>query len=158
VIVPKNWRGPTIATEMNRFVSELHHELGSHLTIDRLDPATSSSGTSILVLKLTPSNPNALPIQIEIDHEFPRFTAGHNGGIWELHDDNFTTDLLQAMTLAVVYGHAEEVFGPRRSTVTLTLADGTTKTDTGIYGLLNMVTPRPGWRRRGRRVTYRSYA
>ena len=158
MIVSESWRGPTIASEVEQIVGDLSERLGKQLEIGRPDPTTSSSRESVLVLQLTPSNSDALPIRIEIDHEFARFIAGHNGGIWELHDDQFSSDVLRAMAMAVVDGRVQEVFGPRRSTVTLTLADGSTKSDTGIYGLLNMITPRPGWRRRGQRVIYRSYA
>ena len=66
-------------------------------------------------------------------------------------------DLVGHCFQTVVTGRATAGFGPNRSTVTLALADGTTKTDTGIYGLLNMVTPRPGWATRDAGYIYPSY-
>lgn len=102
---------------VDRFLTDLEREVGDRVVLAWLDADTSSSGAIIAVWGLIPFNPSALAIRVEIDEEFARIVADHNGGVWELHDDIFTTELIVATTQAVVEGRAQEVFGPGRSTV-----------------------------------------
>lgn len=81
---------------------------------------------------------------------------GDLGGRWELDVTHEDVQFLEDMVRSVVAGRASETFGPGRSTVCVTLADGEVVGSTG-GGLLAML-PVPGWYRRGRTVSYAPYA
>lgn len=57
---------------------------------------------------------------------------------------------------ALVAGRVSEVFGPGRSRVTVTLADGTSQSELGLTAPAGCL-PLPFWTRWGRRVHYTPY-
>lgn len=77
---------------------------------------------------------------------------GDLGGRWELDVTHEDVQFLEDVAGSVIAGRAEETFGPGRSCMTVTLHDGEVVRQEG-GGLLSLM-PAPGWRRRGRTVTY----
>jgi hypothetical protein len=75
------------------------------------------------------------------------------GGRWELPRTPDGVALLRQLVEGIVAGRVVETFGPRRSCVTVTLADGTQAAETGYIGW----RPVPGWKRRGPTVQYTAY-
>jgi hypothetical protein len=106
--------------------------------------------------RIAPHNPRALKLWISTEPGLI-IEAGHNGGHWELDYDN-ENDLLFAWMVmsAVVAGRVQERFGRGRSRVTITLEDGSTRSETGFDGLISLL-PQPGWKSRGRLVQYEPY-
>jgi hypothetical protein len=76
------------------------------------------------------------------------------GGRWELPRTPEGVAYLRQLVEAIVAGRVVETFGPRRSCVTVTMADGTQVSETGYIGWW----PAPGWKRRGHTVEYAAYA
>jgi hypothetical protein len=69
--------------------------------------------------------------------------AGHGGGPWELGRNPEDVDFLEDVARSVIAGRVVEVFGPNRSRVEVTLADGTQAVETGYNGL-RACLPKPG--------------
>lgn len=85
-------------------------------------------------------------------------TLGGPGGRWELDRTEADAVFLEDLVRSVVAGRVVEVFGGRdRSRVVITLSDGSTATETGYAAGPRSLVPRPGWRRRGKRVQYAPY-
>ena len=80
-----------------------------------------------------------------------------DGGRWELERTMEDVELLERIVESVAAGRAVEVFGPARSSVTVTLHDGSTETS-GVRQGLKGCLPAPGWPRWGRKVQYLPYA
>lgn len=80
-----------------------------------------------------------------------------DGGRWELLRTTEDQELLERMIEAVVAGRVVEVLAPARSSVTVTLADGSTQSSAVRQGLMGCL-PLPGWPRWGRTVHYLPYA
>lgn len=80
------------------------------------------------------------------------------GGRWELGRSPADVNFLQDVVASVVAGRVEQVSGPahNRSRVSVTLADGTQAHETGYTGPSGCL-PRPGWKRRGHRVSYQAW-
>ena len=76
------------------------------------------------------------------------------GGHWEFRnlDDASDWTLIEDLVWSIAAGRVEELFGPWRTTLQVTLSDGTVMEETGS-GLAGLV-PAPGWRSRGRRKQY----
>jgi hypothetical protein len=109
-------------------------------------------------ITLIPRNERALAVSwFDTGDELQVETVGDgNGGRWELPRDDAHAEFLEDVVRAVVAGRVTEVFGVRRSAVTVTFADGTTDMDTG-YGFGSGCLPMFGWKRRGRLVRYGPY-
>lgn len=106
---------------------------------------------------LQPTAPGALTVSLcELvgDGDFI-LQAGHEGGSWELSGDPVDVAFARAVIQAVADGRVVEVFGPDRSRVEVTMADGSVAGQTG-YGPAGLrgCLPVPGWKRAGRRVAY----
>ena len=79
-------------------------------------------------------------------------SLGH-GGRWELGRTPADVSFIEDVVQAALDGRVEEIAGPRRSRVEVTLSSGELAVETGYDGCL----PVPGWVRRGRRVQYAPY-
>lgn len=80
---------------------------------------------------------------------------GGHGGRWELGREIADLDFLFGVVEAVVEGRVTEVFGRKRSQVSVTLADGTIARETG-YGPGGCM-PQLRWRRGGLTKRYSAY-
>lgn len=80
-----------------------------------------------------------------------------DGGRWELLRTTEDLELLERIVEGVVAGRVVEVLAPARSSVTVTLDDGSTQSSGVRQGLVGCL-PLPGWRRWGRTVHYLPYA
>jgi len=127
----------------------LETELSPVADVDR---ETLENG--IVVVEVTPRNPDALAVTwIHLGSEIV-FQAGRHGGRWELARTSEDVAFMRRLVQGIVAGRVRETFGPRRSQVQVTLSDGTTVTETGQMGCL----PIPGWKRRGSTVEYAAHA
>ena len=140
---------------------ELHaeHELATARLVERLatlvGEAASIESTSHGYY-VEPRNPEALKLFISTDQSL-LVQGGHLGGSWELnYDSDEDMQLAWDIVSAVVAGRVQERFGRRRSVVTITREDGSTKSETGFDGLLALL-PQPGWKSSGRLVQYDPY-
>jgi hypothetical protein len=111
------------------------------------------------VVELRPKNERAVGVVwFDTGEELQVQTlGGGSGGRWELGRDEADAAFVEEAARAVVAGQVREVFGARRSAVTLTLADGRTASETGYGPGLSGCLPSFGWRRRGRVVQYEPY-
>jgi hypothetical protein len=110
----------------------------------------------ITTVSVLPQNPKACSMSwIEMGQSELIIGVGR-GGRWEELRDIGAVDFLEQVVAAVTDGRVVEVFGPGRSRVTVTFADGTSKRSsvgTAPTGCL----PAPFWPRWGRKVTYSPY-
>lgn len=75
------------------------------------------------------------------------------GGQWELRNiDEGDLSWVEDMVWSVAAGRVEELLGPGRTTLRITLADGSAVEETGS-GLVGLI-PVPGWRGRADRKQY----
>ena len=102
-----------------------------------------------------PRNAEALPMTWLVldDHEVILEAGTGSGGRWELPWTALGVALLRELVEGIVAGRVVETFGPKRSSVTVTLKDGTKVSETGYMGW----RPSPGWKRRGPTVEYAAY-
>lgn len=108
------------------------------------------------LVELAPRNERSVGVVwFDTGDELQVETLGDRGGRWELDRTEADAEFLEGVVRAAVAGRVTEVFGPKRSAVTVTFEDGTTDTEVG-YGP-GAWLPSPGWRRRGRRVQYEPY-
>jgi hypothetical protein len=131
----------------------LRDELGDRATVHRqlLD------GGRISALEITPTNPDSLRLTwLKMVNEL-MFQAGHNGGRWELDRTQADVAFIESLARSVIAGRAVETYGPGRSHVAVTLADGSVKSETGYDGCLPALIPLPGWKHWGRKVHYEPY-
>lgn len=127
----------------------MEREVGGLADINRSEPHS---------VELAPHNQRAVGVLwFDTGDELQVETLGDRGGRWELERQEADVAFVEEVVRAVVEGRISEVFGPNRSTVTVTLSDGSKDRHTvygpGLRGLL----PRPGWRRRGHTVRYEPY-
>jgi hypothetical protein len=83
--------------------------------------------------------------------------AGNNGGRWELDRSVADAVLVESIAKAVIAGRVVETSAPGRSHVEVTLADGSSESETGYEGCLAALVPLPGWKHWGRKVRYAPY-
>ena len=105
---------------------------------------------------LTPSNQDAVGVAwIDWGDALHLELLGGHGGRWEMGRDDADLAFLIDVVAAVVDGRVTEIFGDRRSRVTVTMPDGSTESETGSGpgGFL----PQPFWTRRGRERPYSPY-
>lgn len=109
-------------------------------------------------VELRPTNDRAVAVAwSDWGNELQVETLGGVGGRWELGREEADVAFVEEAVRAAVDGRVHEVFGENRSTVTLTLSDGSTATATGYGSGLSGCLPSLGWRRRGRTVQYEPY-
>lgn len=134
--------------DVSEALQRLEAEVESVAAVDR-----TSLAAGIEVLSVTPSNSDARSMSWTYLGDEIVLEVGTHGGRWELErsedDVSFMTDVVRS----VIAGRIREVLGPKRSRVEVTLSDGATAVETGYSSLI----PRPGWRRRGRKVQYSPY-
>jgi hypothetical protein len=82
--------------------------------------------------------------------------VGDYGGRWELEAHPEDIALLEDIARSVIAGRVREVFAPGRSSVSVTLADGSIETETGAEAPRGCL-PLPFWRRWSRTVQYAPY-
>jgi len=132
--------------------SDLRARLGDAATVER----DRSPGFRGHLVSVTPRRDGALSVSwIEAPGEVI-LQAGVYGGRWELDHSTPSTEFVRQVLDAAIAGRIVEVFSLSRSEVTVTLADGSTATEAGSEGLRGLI-PIPGWKRRGRRVEYKSF-
>lgn len=142
-----------IAERLAAFAAQLQTQLGDAATVTT-DSDDGPWGTAITI---TPMREGALAVTWNDFGDGLSLTAGHNGGWWEQIDrDDEGVRFIEDMVRSVIAGQVVEVFGLRRSTVRVTMADGEVVEETGHSFPLGIL-PSPGWRRRGRQVRYAPY-
>ena len=144
-----HWQVPDEAQDdLGQVLSDLEEVLAKIADVDR-----DTDETGMVIVKVTPRNPEALPITWICQGSEITLQAGRYGGMWELSRADDDIAFMQRVIRSITAGRVRETFGPKRSRVDVTLEDGTTVAETGYESWL----PRPGWRRRGRTVAYKSY-
>ncbi len=138
-----------VRQRLEAFADQVEREVAGFADINRREPH---------FVELAPHNERAVGVLwFATGNELQVETLGGRGGRWELGREDADVAFVEEVVQAAVAGRISEVFGPNRSTVTVTLSDGSTDSDTvygpGVAGLL----PRPGWRRRGTTVQYEPY-
>jgi len=123
----------------------------------RVEEYTIDSGR-MLAVEIKPVCPDARAIDL-VAHQWLMLSAGHNGGLWELNwDSEAEMQLARDLIASIISGRVEERFGPSRSMVTVTLANGSEYSETGIEG--GSLWPRKSqsdWKRSGRLIQYAPY-
>lgn len=112
----------------------------------------------MLAVEIQPERPDARAISL-VAHQWLMLSAGHHGGRWELDwDSEPDMQLAHDLIASIISGRVEERFGPSRSIVTVTLANGSKYSETGYDGgCLSPLSPQPGWKRHGRHIQYAPY-
>ncbi len=149
---PHHWEqaGDQIVRRLKSLADDLERDLGNEVRVER--QRIFSGGVT-----LTPTRDDALAVSwIDLGTELQVQTASGFGGRFELSRTERDVDFIEAIVRSVVAGRVVEVFAPRRSRVTITLADGTTEVETGYDGLTGCL-PLPMWPRWGRTVRYSPY-
>lgn len=131
---------------------EVLDRFGSSVTVRSEEVTDRISTTSI-----EPARPGALSVSWVLmgDQEIV-LNAGRVGGHWEVLQEPQNLTFVRDLIFSVAAGRVMEIFGPGRSQVEVTLADAAVVTSTGYQGAVGSL-PAPGWRRRGRRVTYQPW-
>jgi hypothetical protein len=79
------------------------------------------------------------------------------GGRWELVNAGIEdVDFIEDAVWSIAAGRVREVFGPGRSSLEITLSNGSVETETGGTIPLGLL-PVPGWRDRGRVQAFRPW-
>ncbi|WP_020580323.1 hypothetical protein [Actinopolymorpha alba] len=147
------WADDAIGQPLRRFADQLEREFGPSVAVIR------RWDDDELVTELIPACRDAMPaIWIDFGSGL-QLEVGNGPGGWfgEYDRDDQGVEFVESTVRAIIDGHVTEVFGPNRSRVEVTYADGSTFRSTGYYGLLATILPRPGWLDRGRKVTYPPY-
>jgi hypothetical protein len=141
-----------VGQRLRQLAETLSEELGDSVSV-----SWDSAGPYIETTRFAPTNSKALPISwVDFGDQLDVW-AGHNGGWWEdVGRDLSALDFVEDLTRSVMAGRVSETYGFRRSRVEVTLADGTSASETGSAGLRGCL-PQPLWRRRGRRIQYEPY-
>jgi hypothetical protein len=140
----------TAAESLAALVDDLERSLGDAVTIDRSD--VPGDGVT-----LTPSRDTALAVGwMDFGDEVYLETLGGPGGRWELRRSTQDIELLESIVRSVVAGRVTEVFGPSRSKVTVTTADGMQYSERGSVAGEGCI-PLPFWTRWGHKVEYTPY-
>lgn len=111
---------------------------------------------SIRSVLLRPHNPAALAVALTCE-QWVVVEVGRVGGRWELGYEDADVEQAKRLLDAAVAGRVAETFALGRSRVVVTLADGSTETETGYQGCLTSLVPLPGWKRWGRTTQYEPY-
>lgn len=121
-------------------------ELGLRAQLQGVAAVERSQIAPWLTVSIVPTKPDSLPISWEEGRPGHLvFQAGHNGGRWELERDEIGTSFIEAAVSAVIAGRVTETFAPGRSSVRITLRDGTWQQETGYGGSLSSLVLMPGW-------------
>lgn len=147
-----------VTLSLARLLDELRLELGDAATIAVEDRDYWRA------VDLLPRRQDALAMSWTDFHSAPdgspgdalQFTAGHQGGRWELGRDEDDLTLLIELVRSVLAGRVTEVFGPARSRVEITLSNGSREVQTGAQAPRGCL-PLPGWPHRGHRIQYAPY-
>jgi hypothetical protein len=109
-----------------------------------------------IVVTVTPTNPHGRRFgwmdfagQLVVE-------VGDYGGRWELEARPEDLAFLEDIARSVIAGRVREVFALGRSSVSVTLADGSVATETGYQAPAGCL-PLPFWRRWSRSVRYAPY-
>lgn len=138
------------ADALAALVDDLERSLGDGATIERADVPADG-------VTLTPSRDSALAVGwMDFGDEIYLETLGGPGGRWELSRSSQDIELLEAIVRSVVAGRVTEVFGPSRSKVTVTTADGKQYSERGSVAGEGCI-PLPFWTRWGHKVEYTPY-
>ena len=138
------------SAQLRGLAERLASELGASVEFE----AEDYSEGRVHAYTLRPVVPGALPIYFtDMTGQALQLDAGSEGGRWEVERSSEQLAFLEELARSVVAGRVVETFGPGRSRVEVTLADGTTRIETG-YSAPRGCLPVPGWVRRGRRVQY----
>lgn len=142
----------TPAGRLASFAAELERSLGDVASVER-----STGVLGHAEVRMTPARPDALGvIWLEGVDEVIVETLSGPGGRWELGTANEDIELVEGIVRSIIAGRVSEVFGPGRSRVTVTLADGTSHSELGLTAPAGCL-PLPFWTRWGRRVHYTPY-
>lgn len=138
-----------VRQRLDRFADDLASRLPGMVVVERTDS---------LAVTLWPVRRDALPVTCAT------MVTRCRSRRWHVRADvrswaGLTPTLRSCRTWSnsIVVGRAEEVHGPNRSRVAVTLADGTTAVEAGYEGLAGCL-PRPRWRQRGKVAKYASYS
>lgn len=138
---------------LERLADWLEVELG-----DAVEVVRSSSLLGLAEVRVVPGNGDSLGVWwFDGSDELIVETFGGAGGRWELGRTDRDVELVESIVRAVVDGRVSEVFGPGRSRVTVTLADGQLLSETGLSSIAGCL-PLPFWTRWGRTVHYAPYS
>lgn len=111
---------------------------------------------SIRSAYVEPHNPASLTVEVTCE-QWIVIEMGRPGGRWELGYDSADLAHAKALLAAAVAGRVTETSAFGRSKVDVTLADGSTVTETGYEGCLPFLLVLPGWTKWGRKTKYESY-
>jgi hypothetical protein len=126
-------------------------DLGASVTRDPLDGPRDSH-----VVRVAPQGSDRLPFSWTWKDKVV-LQAGRHGGRWELPASPEGSYVVEELVDAIVTGRVSETFAPLRSSVLVTLSNGSQLRATGYSGCLAVLVPLPRWRRWGRRVDYLPY-
>lgn len=115
-----------------------------------------SRSPSIHAVRVRPHNPAAVAVDLTCE-QWIVVEVGRVGGRWELGYEDADVAQVERLLDAAVAGRVAETFALGRSRVVVTLADGSTETETGYQGCLTSLMPLPGWKRWGRTTQYEPY-
>lgn len=108
-------------------------------------------------IKVAPHAGGARFISLVADQWISLVIGDGPGGRWELDYSEEGIDFAKKAISAVVHSHVEVRRALRRSSVTLTFEDGSSRSETGYTGLLAPLIPLPGWLRWGEHVRTAPY-
>ncbi len=138
---------------LRQLADRLERSLGEAAAIEN-DTSTVPGS----LVRITPTRNDALGlVWIELRYGVVLETSGGPGGRWELSRSEEDIDFLEDIVESVIAGRVVEVFGPARSRVTVTLADGRTFSERGAVASEGCL-PMPLWTKWGRKVHYAPYA
>lgn len=149
----ENAQGDVVRRRLEALASEMQERFGDAVEVHRSGGPLPATGG--LFVEMTPPSDGPLAVWWFDDLDGLQLeTGGGPGGRWELSRTEEGAGHLEDLVRSIVAGRAVEVLGPDdRSQMTVTLADGTKDSQTGYVGLAGL-RPRPGWKRKGRRVEY----
>jgi hypothetical protein len=108
---------------------------------------------------LEPTTPNAAAVCVADFGTELGLVIGHRGegGRWELKRNVRQVDFVEDVARSVVAGRVVETIVPGRSTMTVTLADGTTAREIAMLSLRGLL-PGARWSRSRRTIDYAPYS
>ena len=146
------WPRDHLSSRLEAFADRIEGEFPECCRVER---TTVSQGLLRLV-HVSPTRGGASPTGwMDMVDELQVF-AGEGDCRWELARTEADVQFIENVVESVLAGRVTEAFGPSRSKVAVTLADGTVAEQTVTTGLRGLI-PSPGWRPRGRHVRYGAY-
>ncbi len=151
-----NHQGDAVRQRLQALVSEMQARFGNAVTVRRVGGHPDDADG--LDVEMTPSTEGALALSWFDTGEYLQVkTGGGPAGRWEMERTDEDAAYLEDIVRSVVAGRVVEVLGSaNRSHITVTLSDGTEEVATG-YAVGPGCLPRPGWKRKGRRVQYQPW-